>query len=188
MNPGLLPVLWIDVPPCRQAASTRSRRRGPCSPDGGTRRGSSRCRAPRPAGGTPRRGRSPAACRARSPLPSARTSSMSPVARTPVGPSPQLPRRPCRPWWASGRARPPGSAAGARSPAGATGCRCCRWPTARPAGRSASPADRRGHRPGPLASGQAGLVEHVLGQAHVGRVDEPAVAPDGADASASDAR
>ena len=32
MNPGLLPVLWIDDPPAAQAASMRSRTAGPMLP------------------------------------------------------------------------------------------------------------------------------------------------------------
>ena len=42
MKPGLTPVLWIEVPPCRQAPSTGRAGRGPCCRGGGTRPGSSR--------------------------------------------------------------------------------------------------------------------------------------------------
>ena len=46
----------------------------------------------------------------------------------------------------------------------------------------AVPRRRGGPGAAPLAAGERGLVQGVLGQAHVGGVDQPAVAPDGADA------
>ena len=89
MKPGLLPVLWIDVPPAWRRPPRSARASwGPCSPAGGTRRASSPRCCPPPAGGRPRRSRRRAACRGRSPGCSARTSSIEPVASTPVGASP----------------------------------------------------------------------------------------------------
>ena len=89
MNPGLLPVLWIEVPPRRQAASTRSRDSGSMlagwwnsprvvttlAPDSSSRQTSSTSSA---------RG-----MYSTQSAPSPRISSMSRVARTPVGASPQ---------------------------------------------------------------------------------------------------
>ena len=89
MNPGLLPVLWIEVPPARQAASTRSRVPGSMlpgwwnsprvvtmfAPDSSSRHTSSTSHA---------RG-----MYSTQSAPSSRISSRSRVATTPVGSSPQ---------------------------------------------------------------------------------------------------
>ena len=89
MNPGLLPVLWMEVPPRRQASSTRSRTTGSMeagwwnsprvvtmlAPDSSRRHTSSKSQA----WGMYR---TQSAFRAR-------ISSMSRVASTPVTPSPQ---------------------------------------------------------------------------------------------------
>ena len=72
----------------------------------------------------------------------------------------------------------PARGRGARSRPATSAGRCCRWPTARPESSPRSPSLPSAR----VAAGQRRLVQHVLGQAHVGGVDERAVAPDGADA------
>ena len=136
MNPGLLPVLWIDEPP------GRARGLDPC-PEAGVHAGRAVELTPR---GHDVRSRPPAAgttssasqrarpCRARSPAPSASTSSMSPVATIPgrrrAAQVAGVAARPCR---RSGRGPRPARGRGARSPPAATASRCCPSPTGRPA-------------------------------------------------------
>ena len=85
MKPGLLPVLWTELPPRRQASSTRSRRPG--SIEGGWWNSPAvvTTSMPAPSRAQTSSGSSPLRMYSTQSGASARTSAMSPVATTPTG-------------------------------------------------------------------------------------------------------
>ena len=173
MNPGLLPVLWIEVPPRRQAASTRARTDGSMpggcwnsprvvttlAPDSSRRHTSSKSQL--------------CGMYSTQSAPRARISSIESVARTPVGPP-----------------RPHRSPASRPTLSGEYTYR----PDQRHVRVLDDPAQRAGadvaggplHHPVVALTlgfspflGQRGLVQHVGGQPHVGGVHELPVPTDG---------
>ena len=183
MNPGLLPVLWIDVPPAAHAASTRARTSGS--------RLAGWWNSPRvvtmlaPDLEQPAHLVEVAALRhVEDAVRLERQDVVDVVGREDAGrggaaSSPASSPTLSGEWTCT----PTRSRRGMLDdPAQRRGCRCCRSPTAP---RGTWPARCRRSSLDlsvPLTRGERGLVEHVGGQAHVGGVDQPTVAPDGADA------
>ena len=205
MNPGLLPVLWIEVPPCRQAASIRSRRSGSMlGRDGGTRHSvvTTFDAGLQQAAHVVRR-RAPAACTARSRPPVRGSRRSDRVARTPVGPE----RRTSSPASLAGLVLRVHVEPGQRHvgvldhPAQRRGHRCCRWPTGPPGTAALTLGHQVRHSYGvdttgchrlsavaPLPSASDALYRTLVGQAHVGGVDQLAVPPMAPTPSASELR